>query len=264
MVPLFQIFGRTFSIYTILALCGVLSALFTMYRLAVRDKLDEIEMIVLALLCFAGSFLGGTLLFGLVNYRMILDLIRNWEQIDSFGAFFGHMQAIFGGSVFYGGLLGILLVSRIYRRKRRLSARYSDAIAIGVPVFHVFGRIGCFLGGCCYGVECRLGFVYHYSLAPDANGVRRFPVQLLEAAFNLCLALVLYVLFRKKKLQGRLINVYLYAYPAFRFLDEFLRGDTYRGLWWGLSTSQWVSLLLILGNTVYLLLSRKKKTTDAE
>ena len=62
MIPLFQIFGRTFSIYTILALCGVLAALFTMYRLAVRDKLDEIEMIVLVLLCFAGSFLGGMLL----------------------------------------------------------------------------------------------------------------------------------------------------------------------------------------------------------
>lgn len=263
MVPLFQIFGRTFSIYTILALAGILAALFTMYRLAVRDKLDEIEMIILALLCFAGSFLGGTLLFGLVNYRMIVDLIRNWEQIDSFKDFFGYMQAIFGGSVFYGGLLGILLVSWIYRKKRRLSVRYSDAVAIGVPVFHFFGRIGCFLGGCCYGVECGFGFVYHHSLAPDANGVRRFPVQLLEAAFNLCLALVLYVLFRKKKLQGRLINVYLYAYPTVRFLDEFLRGDTYRGLWWGLSTSQWISLLLILGNTVYLLLSGKK-ITDAD
>lgn len=264
MVPLFQIFDKTVSIYMFLAVLGVLASLFAMYRLAVRDKLDEIEMLWLTILCFLGSFLGGSLLYGLVNYRMILALIRNWEQIDSFKTFFECFLSIFGGSVFYGGLLGILLVSWIYRKKRRLSRRYNDAVAIGVPVFHTFGRIGCFLGGCCYGLECKVGFIYHYSQAPDANGVRRFPVQLLEAAFNACLALVLYRFFRKKKLEGRLINVYLYAYPAFRFLDEFLRGDTYRGLWWGLSTSQWVSLLLILGNTVYLLCSRKKKATDAD
>lgn len=264
MVPLFQIFDKTVSVYMILAVLGVLAAMFTMYRLALKDGLDEIKMLWLVVFCFLGSFVGGSLLYGLVNYRMILALIRNWEQVDSFKTFFECILSIFGGSVFYGGLFGILLTSRIYRKKSRLPRRYNDAVAIGVPVFHTFGRIGCFLGGCCYGVECEFGFVYHYSLAPDANGVRRFPVQLLEAAFNLCLALVLCRLFRKKKLEGRLINVYLYAYPAFRFLDEFLRGDAYRGLWWGLSTSQWVSLGIILGNTIYLLLSRKKKTTDAE
>lgn len=264
MVPLFQIFDKTVSIYMILAVLGVLASLFTMYRLAVRDRLDEIQMLWLTIACFLGSFIGGSLLYGLVNYRMIVALIRNWEQVDSFRTFFDCILSIFGGSVFYGGLFGILLTSWIYRKKRRLSRRYSDAVSIGVPVFHTFGRIGCFLGGCCYGVKCELGFVYHYSLAPDANGVRRFPVQLLEAVFNLCLAYVLYRLFRKKKLEGKLINVYLYAYPGFRFLDEFLRGDTYRGLWWGLSTSQWVSLFIILGNTAYLLLSRRKKKTDAE
>lgn len=263
MVPLLQIFDKTVSVYMILAVLGVLAAMFTMYRLAIRDKLDEIEMLWLVILSFLGSFIGGSLLYGLVNYRMIFALVRNWEQVDSLKTFAECFLSIFGGSVFYGGLLGILLTSRIYRKKCRLSRRYSDAVAIGIPVFHTFGRIGCFLGGCCYGIESKIGFVYHYSQAPDANGVRRFPVQLLEAAFNLCLALVLYRLFRRKKLEGKLINIYLYAYPACRFLDEFLRGDTYRGLWWGLSTSQWISLFLILGNTVYLLLSRRKKTTDA-
>lgn len=264
MVPLFQIFDKTVSIYMILGVVGVLVVMFAMYQLAVRDKLDEIEMLWMVLVSFVGVFLGGSLLYGLVNYRMILALIRNWSQVDSFGTFLDCFLSIFGGSVFYGGLLGMLLAIWIYRKKRRLSHRYFDAAAVGIPLFHTFGRLGCFLGGCCYGVECEIGFVYHYSLAPDANGVRRFPVQLLEAVFNLCLALVLYRLFRKKKLEGRLINVYLYAYPAFRFLDEFLRGDAYRGLWWGLSTSQWISLLLILCNTVYLLCSRKKKATDAE
>ncbi|MBQ3356538.1 MAG: prolipoprotein diacylglyceryl transferase [Oscillospiraceae bacterium] len=265
MVPLFQIFDKTVSIYMILGVIGVLVVMFAMYRLAVRDKLDEIEMLWMVLVSFIGVFLGGSLLYGLVNYRMILALIRNWEQVDSFGTFLDCILSIFGGSVFYGGLLGMLLAIWIYRKKRRLSHRYFDAAAVGIPLFHTFGRLGCFLGGCCYGVECKFGFTYHYSLAPDANGVSRFPVQLLEALFNACLALILYRLFRRKKLEGRLINVYLYAYPAFRFLDEFLRGDTYRGLWWGLSTSQWISLLIILGNTVYLLLSHKKtdKKTDA-
>ena len=95
--------------------------------------------------------------------------------------------------------------------------------------------------------------VYHYSPAPGANGVSRFPVQLFEAVFNLGLCILFYTLFRKKKLQGSLIYVYFYAYPVFRFADEFLRGDAYRGILWGLSTSQWISIALVVINTILLL-----------
>ena len=71
--------------------------------------------------------------------------------------------------------------------------------------------------------------------------------------FNLGLCILFYALFRKKKLRGSLIHVYFYAYPVFRFADEFLRGDAYRGILWGLSTSQWISIALVVINTILLL-----------
>lgn len=259
MIPTVQIFDKTVSAYVIFVILGILSVLFVTYRVAKKHGLDEIQMLFMTLIAFGASGVGGGLLYGLLNYRLVIALVRNFDKISSFGELIEVLKVIFGGSVFYGGLLGILLAVLIYTRKKHLSARYLDIVAIGVPLFHTFGRVGCFLGGCCYGVECSFGFVYHYSPIPYANGVRRFPVQLLEAGFNLCLCLTLYLLFRKEKYKGHLLSVYLFAYPTFRFLDEFLRGDVHRGIWWGLSTSQWISLLLIAGNALWLLCSRLRK-----
>jgi len=87
--------------------------------------------------------------------------------------------------------------------------------------------------------------------------VRRLPVQLFEAIFNLILVIVLYHFFRKKKYETWLMNIYLYAYPIFRFVIEFFRDDAHRGFLWIFSTSQWISILLIIANTLVILHRRK-------
>ncbi len=109
-------------------------------------------------------------------------------------------------------------------------------------LFHIFGRIGCFLGGCCYGLPSAWGVVYRYSPVAEANGLVRFPVQLVEAAWNLVLFLLLAWLQRR----GSPIccPCIWSSIPPARFLLEFFRGDAYRGILLGLSTSQWISLFL--------------------
>lgn len=260
MIPTFQFFGRPMTIYTVLVLIGVLSTLFATYRMAKKNALDEIEVLYMTLVAFAAAAIGGSLLYGLTNFRLLVILVRNLDRVESFRQLVGYLGELFGGSVFYGGLIGMLLTSLIYVRKKRLSARYLDMVALGVPMFHVFGRIGCFLGGCCFGVESAFGFVYHHSPVAEANGVRRLPVQLFEAAFNLLLCLMLCRLFRKRKWEGWLLHLYLLAYPVFRFVIEFFRGDAYRGFLWGLSTSQWISLLLLAVNAVVFAVRVRKKT----
>ena len=95
------------------------------------------------------------------------------------------MATIWGGSVFYGGLLGGILAGAVYlRRKGRPLDLWASLTAPAIPLFHVFGRVGCFLGGCCYGLPSAWGFVYRYSPVAEANGVSRFPVQLVEAAWG--------------------------------------------------------------------------------
>lgn len=138
-------------------------------------------------------------------------------------------------------------------------ADYSDICTPIIPLFHCFGRIGCFLGGCCYGIESSFGFTVHNNiLNPSINDVQRFPVQLLEAALNLILYFILFYLFKNNKFKGKLIAVYLILYSIIRFFDEFLRADEYRGFLFGLSTSQIISILIFVGSFAFLLLNYLK------
>ena len=214
MIPSFSFLGKTFAIYPAFGADRIFVSEFTPAELQKR-RYDDNDMIVFLLISGIGVLLGMHLLYGVTNLPLL--------------------QKLLPAGYLYGK-----------NRKLDLSA-WSDMIAPVVPLFHVFGRIGCFLGGCCYGAESPVGFVYRYSPIPDANGVVRFPIQLVEAFWNLLLFLVLSHLLRKNRFSGRLFCGYLLAYAPARFLLEFWRGDTLRGSWLGLSTSQWVSLLVIAG-----------------
>ena len=91
----------------------------------------------------------------------------------------------------------------------------------------------------------------------EANGVARFPVQLVEAGLNFGLFFLLWTLLRKRRLPGRLLLLYLLIYPTYRFFLEFLRGDAIRGFLLGLSTSQVISLLLLAGSALIWLRCRR-------
>lgn len=263
MVPNIVIFGKEISSYMILALLGILLTLWVTYREAQKAGIDEVEMLSLMLFAFGGGFIGSHLLYGGLNYALIAKVIAQWSQIQSVGHFFKLLQAIFGGAVWYGGLLGGLLTGFLYLRcKKQANAFFVDIAALAIPLFHTFGRLGCFFSGCCYGVESRFGFVYHHNPISDANGVVRFPVQLVEAVLNLALFFVLFVLHRRHKAKGFILPIYLLVYPCYRFVLEFFRGDTYRGIFNGLSTSQWISIGLFACTAMYTViqLCKTKKT----
>ena len=132
------------------------------------------------------------------------------------------------------------------KRETKKYSVFADIIAVNIPLFHFFGRIGCFLGGCCFGIPCEFGFVYTINPIAEANGVTRFPVQLLEAGFNILLFFFLYHLFKIGKYKNKLIYIYLFVYAIGRFFIEYLRGDAYRGIWFIFSTSQIISIIIIL------------------
>ena len=66
-------------------------------------------------------------------------------------------------------------------------------------------------------------------------------------------------LFRRKRKGLPLLITYIFLYAPVRFMLEFLRGDTIRGFLFGLSTSQWISLLLLSAAAIYTLLRRPRK-----
>ena len=142
------------------------------------------------------------------------------------------------GFTFYGGLIGALLfyiiVCYIFLDKRLIWPTLNSAV-VPLVFAHAIGRIGCFFAGCCYGKP----FSENHILA---SLFKVHPTQLYESGFLFLFGLVLLKI--EKIYPLFLIYFYLIGYGVYRFFIEFLRGDE-RGFFYGLSTSQWVSLLIV-------------------
>lgn len=259
----------TFGTYGLLAVIGCLTCAFIFCFQLTKRKLSVNDGILFIVAVVVGVFLGGHLLFGITNIRHFHYL---FERVD-FSIWLGRFSVIFGGAVFYGGLYGGLATGALAIKILRLDAKvYVGLFTPMIPLFHAFGRVGCFFAGCCYGIESDFGFAAtENAFVPDVVGVTRFPIQLLEAALNILLFVFLFLLYRrqqKKKsvLDGGLFYLYLVIYGVIRFFDEFLRGDAKRGFLGPLSTSQWISIIgICLGSILLYRTIRKNKnaTNDA-
>lgn len=260
MYPIIHLPGKELSTY---ALCAVVGGLLagTFVCLSAKKRGEDVDdTIIMMLLIGVGVLFGSHMLYGIVTVPAVVRVFQRGFTIGSFQDFLDLAMFLFGGGVFYGGLGGGALAAWLYARyKHKNKALYADLLAPAIPLFHFFGRIGCFLGGCCYGVEAPFGFVYTQNPIEQANGVVRFPVQLVESAFNLLLFLVLYYLLSHGLLKGRLIFVYLLSYAPARFILEFFRGDTYRGFLGPFSTSQWISLLIVAGCLIFFIYTKIRK-----
>lgn len=259
MFPSITVFNKTISLYNIMTIIGIVFCLLYVIMLCKKKKINDNQIIKIFLIGFIGVFIGGHLLYALTRFDLIKMFISKIDRVDSFSLFINCMFEIFGGSVFYGGLIGGLIASYIYIKKQKLNIDVvSDLCAPIIPLFHMFGRVGCFLTGCCYGIESKIGFTYKNSMMELANGVNRFPIQLVEATYNLMLFIVLTIFYKKGKFKGKLIYIYLILYPIGRFILEFFRGDSYRGFIFGVSTSQFISILLLAFSIIMLMKKSKR------
>lgn len=258
----FTIFGKFISSYALCALAGIFIGCPLAVWQCKKYGGNDISMIFVMLFGGIGVFIGMHLLYGITNIAYWKELLNASGFVD----FLRRFAIIFGGGVFYGGLIGGLVAGGISMRVQRLDyALYCDCAAPFIAIMHGISRIGCFLTGCCYGVEWKCGITFTDSLIESANGVPRVPVQLFEAGFELLLGGVLWLLLeysmKTGKLQGVLLGLYLLVYPVGRFILEFFRGDDYRGFIFGLSTSQFISIL-VLAFAVFYLMRRRFKTKN--
>ena len=242
MFPFIEILGRQIGTYSLFAFLGLLVCGFV---ITVSCKKVNIEdTVILVLTTSVGLLAGGHILFGITNFKSILDIFNNTY---SFKQILNILVNSFGGMVFYGGFIGGATALWIYKTfsNVKFKEHIFDIYAFSIPLFHFFGRIGCFFAGCCYGIESNFGFTaYDNPVIPDINNVKRFPVSLVESALNLLIFAVLFFMFKKEKYKDKLIFVYMLAYSVVRFCIEFLRGDIIRGVYFGISTSQWISIIL--------------------
>lgn len=169
------------------------------------------------------------------------------------------------GGVFYGGLILAVAVAFWYMRRHGMPLWATcDAFAPAIALGHVIGRLGCLMAGCCYGKPTSLPWGITFT-DPFAGrelgtplGVPLHPTQLYEAGAELAILVVLLAFERKgRAFPGRTFWGYLLLYGVSRFVIEFFRGDERGAVMGLLSTSQFISVVLVPLSVVMLwLLSR--------
>ena len=174
------------------------------------------------------------------------------------------------GGVFYGGLLLAVGVAFWFVRRHHLPLWATcDAFAPGIALGQAVGRIGCLMAGCCYGrpTELSWGITFTNPLAA-ANvgtplGVSLHPTQLYESGAALIILAVLLLAERRDLgFHGRTFWSYLLLYSSARFAIEFFRGDPRGTVFDLLSTSQFVSALLIPLSLVMLVALSRSGTPE--
>lgn len=215
------------------ALCGILAALLPALRRAREAGLPQRAFLGVVLFALLGGLAGAKL--------------AAWLQTGTWS-----------GRVLYGGLLGgwatLLVVARALGLR---AATTADVLTPPALLAAAFGRLGCFFGGCCYGIPSTIGVVYpRGSLAWKAqvstgllpaeapDSLATLPMPLLEAAVLLGVALLTSHMARSAVGSGRVLAVGGLLYASWRFIAEFGRGD--HGPYAGgpLTFSQWISVLI--------------------
>ncbi|HAN20974.1 MAG: hypothetical protein A2Y15_03175 [Clostridiales bacterium GWF2_36_10] len=232
----------TYSIFMVLALI----AAFICYKLT-AEKIDRGKnsfrslIIIYALL---GGAIGAKLPILIYNYKILFSYPEN-------------INLLISGKTIVGGLIGGFLAVFLVKRRFKIELKTGNDIAAPAAFGMAIGRLGCFFGGCCYGIESPqfLGVDF-------GDGIYRYPTQIYELIFDLGLFVLFLYLKRTKELRpGVLFKYLLNAYFIFRFLIEFVR-DTETIL--GISYYQILcSLCLIFINRKHILAVFNKKQVNA-
>ncbi|MCH2210434.1 MAG: prolipoprotein diacylglyceryl transferase [Fuerstiella sp.] len=191
-------------------------------------------------------------IFGLPDRNPLWSLMALWD----------------GGLVFYGAVIGGAFGGWIFCRRRKIRPLLlGDVVAPSLLIGSGFGRIGCFLYGCCYGGACSLPWAVRFP--PDSltyqvqlnTGVIQsgavsttslHPTQIYSSLLAFCLAGFLTWCFRRRKFEGFVVGLTFTMYPINRFLIEFIRNDEQGQLGTSLTISQWISIALFTGGITML------------
>lgn len=254
---LFEIGG--FPVYTygvLLAAAYLLGLQFALVRARARG-LEANRVMDLGIWIIISALIGAKLLLLIVEFdtfrqdpRELLTLLRS-------------------GGVFYGGLIAAVAVALWYLRRHRMPVwAVTDAFAPGIALGHVIGRMGCFFAGCCFGraTDVPWAVTFHNEYAAQNVGtplnVAIHPTQLYEAGAELLILGLLLLLERRgRPFAGRTFWSYMLMYGITRFVIEFYRGDP-RGMVGMLSTSQFVSVILVPLSIVMLILLARRNAPE--
>jgi phosphatidylglycerol:prolipoprotein diacylglycerol transferase len=200
-----------------------------------------------------GGRFGYALFYNFGYYsRHLLEIILPFDFSNGF-KFVG-----ISGMSYHGGLIGIVIVSILFCRKRKIKLwNFVDLFCPAIPLGYTFGRIGNFINGELFGRVTAVPWGMYFPL--DSTQSLRHPSQLYEALFEGIVLFILLWLIRKKKMfDGFLIGIYICGYGFVRFFIEFFREPDYQlGLVLGFMSMGQVLCLLMMAAGGTILIWRK-------
>jgi len=229
----------TFTIHTygVFIALGALAGILLIAHDAKKENYDQQQILDLAFYLLIAAIIGSRIFYILLNthyyWQHPVEIVMIWR----------------GGLVFYGGFLFAFATCFVYLRRRRLPfLKTCDLLAPGLALGEVFGRIGCFFAGCCYGktaaIPWSVVFTHPHSLAKI--GIPLHPTQLYASLKALIVFIILIAFRRHKRGDGQIIWLYTFLYAIGRLIIEPFRGDE-RGLliFGAITLTQAIALLLI-------------------
>lgn len=243
----FSIGPLTVHGYGVMIAVGILAASWLATKLCKEYKLDyeNIDSFIIFVIVIGYAF--SKLTYCLTVFDQFLS-----DPLSVLGS---------GGWVVYGGILGGLLAALIWCKWKKW--KFMDYFQVLMPCVSLaqgFGRIGCFFAGCCGGAvtDARYGIQFPATSLAWNTTQKIIPTQLLSSAGDFLIFAFLMYNLKKGKHPEDTGAWYLILYSVGRFLIEFLRGDLIRGGIGPFSTSQFISLfVVVLG--AYMIWNRQRK-----
>jgi phosphatidylglycerol:prolipoprotein diacylglycerol transferase len=279
--------------YGVLIVTGFLMAMYVAYREAKHQGQYTEFVVSFAIWALAGGILGARLVFIIVGWRHYFIE----HPIDHVAGFPIPSVLVLwkGGLVFYGAAIGGVAAYFWHAWRNGITGserlRLADIIIVGVPLAHMFGRLGCVAAGCCWGdaaahLDAAGDVVSTFPLGmrfPESalafQGLRKIvdpetrawmmeqgttlpliPIQLMESFGEGCIYLTLLVVRSRKWFHGQALLTYGILYPILRSITETMRGDAGRGyvIPGALSTSQFISLIVAAAALITIFVLRRR------
>jgi phosphatidylglycerol:prolipoprotein diacylglycerol transferase len=233
---LFQIGGLTIYSYGVFVLLGFIAYTVVVFYEGRRRRQSWGELLILFLAALVGSVLGSRAVW-------ILMLGPEPALLDFYTLFLPGTALFHYMGMLVGGYVGVVIA------KESMGLHYlvGDIFAPALPLMMTLVRVGCFLGGCCYGKPTDLPW------AIELHGARRHPTQLYELFFQLAFFGLLWYLRDRMPRPDDLLKLYLGSYATFRFFNEFWRDNPVVAL--GMTVPQFLCLGILLW-LAYVLLTR--------
>lgn len=266
--------GKSIPVYAygLMLMVGFLAALYVARMRAKSEGISPEHITDLGIYTIFAGIAGGRLFYVIQNFDVykgnLIDVLKIYQ----------------GGLVFYGGLIAaIIALISILRIKKLPILKTMDIIALSLAIGLVFGRIGCFLNGCCWGDICNPNllwavqfpktidvhnlidgspaFLHHLeeglvSLS-DKYSLSIHPTQLYSSLGNLAIFFILNAFFKYRRRDGEITMLFCILYPVMRFCMEILRADN-PPLFDGLTISQNASVLIFIVATTLFIIGRVK------